>query len=262
MAKILLIEDEDDERAFCRMQLESLGHVVIEAPEGETGLKAFREESPDLVFTDIVMPVMEGFETIREIKRLQPQARILAMSRGGSNPASAYLRIAQKFGASQVLAKPFSVEELDVALSSILPPELHPRSPQSLTFLVLDDNPDGRLLNRGLLEHAFPRSTVVECSSPNEAINASSRLRLDAVITDHHLGESNGGEFIRQLRAQGATCPVLMVTASSDPKVHARAYDAGASRVFFGDNMNFTGYLRGKLGEKAAPRALRSEESS
>lgn len=249
MAKILLIEDEDDERAFCRMLLESLGHAVTEAKNGEVGLQAFRDEAPDLVLTDIVMPVMEGFETIREIKRIRPQARILAMSRGGANPASAYLRIAQKLGASQVLAKPFSVEELDLALAGVLPPELHRRPVHSLTFLVLDDNPDGRLLNRSMLEQAFPRSTVVECGSTREAIDASSRLRLDAVITDHHLGESNGGEFIRQLRAQGAACPILMVTNSSDPKVHERAYTAGASRVFFGGNMNFTSYLRDKLAE-------------
>ncbi len=247
MAKILLIEDEDDERAYYRMLIETLGHVVIEAREGAEGLKAFRETAPDIVLTDLVMPVKEGFETIRSIKELDPYARILAMSRGGTNPAGAYLRVAQKFGASQVLAKPFSVEELSTAISQLLPKELPVASTKAFTFLVLDDNATARFLNRSLIEGAFPRSTIVECGSVTEAVDTSARIRLDAVITDHHLGEEGGDEFVRRIRAQGAACPVLMVTNSSDPHVHERAYAAGASRVFFGANTNFTSYLRAEL---------------
>lgn len=250
MARILLIEDEDDERALYRAQLESLGHVVMEAPNGKEGLKQFRLTAPDVVLTDLVMPEMEGFETIREMKSVHPAARVLAMSRGGSNPAGAYLRIAQKFGASQVLAKPFSVEELKAALEALLPPADLPVQAKPFVFLVLDDDVTARFLNRSLLETVFPQSTVVECGSVGEAIDTTAQVPVDAVITDHHLGASDGSEFVERLRAQGASCPVLMVTNSSDPKVHARAYAAGASRVFFGNDTNFTAYLQDELGKR------------
>lgn len=243
MARILLIEDQDELRKAIRIQLVRLGHTVIEADNGKSGLEQFRAEPIDLVITDIVMPVMEGIETIRCMRKAQPEVGIIAMSGGGGNPAGAYLRIAQRIGADQLLAKPFSPEELRLAVEAVVQREVGGRR----TFLVLDDNADTRYLNRALLESEFPNSLVVESQTVEEALAASEGHQLDAVITDHHLGESNGSEFVASLRSRGAICPILMVTGSSDPKVHARAMAAGASRVFFGSETDFTGYLRDHL---------------
>ena len=55
--------------------------------------------------------------------------------------------------------------------------------------------------------------------------------RLDIVLTDHSLRGDNGAGFIARLRELRVTCPVVMVTGSSDPKVHEQAYAAGATRV-------------------------------
>jgi CheY-like chemotaxis protein len=243
MARILLIDDQDELRMAIRVQLERLGHQVIEAPDGKVGLERFHAESPDLVITDLVMPVMEGIETIRRLRQANPTLGIIAISGGGGNPASAYLRVAKAFGADQMLAKPFSPEELKLAVQAVLQRDIA----DALTFLVLDDNAETRYLNRALLESEFPNSVVMESRTVEEALASSKGHRLDAVITDHHLGESNGGEFVASLRARGALCPILMVTGSSDPKVHARAMAAGASRVFFGTETDFTGYLRDQL---------------
>ncbi len=219
---------------------------MVDAPNGLVGLQQFRATSPDLVLTDLMMPIMEGLETIPVLRRAQPSLKIIAMSGGGTNPAGSYLRIAKKLGADYTLAKPFSLAELSTAVAALLPPP-PPVSPESLQFLVLDDDATSRALNRDLLETAFPRSTVIECGSVDSAIAASTKLQLDAVISDHYLGQSDAGEFLRTLRRNGATCPVLMVTGSSDPKVHARAYEAGATRVFAGQDSDFIGYLRDTL---------------
>jgi CheY-like chemotaxis protein len=88
---------------------------------------------------------------------------------------------------------------------------------------------------------------VVECSTIDEALRACKRARFDGVLTDHHLADQNGPAFMAQLRAAGVRCPVVVVTGSSNPEVHARAYAAGASRVFFGSEMDFTGYFRRKF---------------
>jgi two-component system, chemotaxis family, chemotaxis protein CheY len=244
MSRILLIEDEDAQRAAVRAQLVALGHTVEEAANGKIGLARFHATPPDLVITDLVMPEMEGLETIRALKQANPTVKIIAMSGGGANPAGTYLRAAQQLGASVGLAKPFSKHELEAALAKLLPNATPPTSP---IFLVLDDNATSRYMNRSLLETEFPRSQVIECGTVRDAIAVSNRVHLDAVITDHHLGESDGAEFVAKLRAHGATCPVVMVTNSSDPKVHERAYAAGAARVFHDGKMDFTGYLRQKL---------------
>lgn len=80
-----------------------------------------------------------------------------------------------------------------------------------------------------------------------EALRACKQNKFDGVLTDHHLGDQNGPAFMAQLRSAGVQCPVVMVTASSDPKIHARAYAAGASRVFYGSKLDFTGYFRRML---------------
>lgn len=246
MPKILLIEDDDDVRAVVREQLVHLGYEVEEAENGKVGLDCFIHSGADLVLTDLTMPVMEGLETIGRLRKLSPSLKIVAMSGGGLVPAGEYLRIARKMGATQALAKPFSGGELEMVLKDTLKAEDKPAEPV-LTFVVLDDDVTARTLNRAVIEREFPNSQVVECESLDAALAASHRQPVAAVITDHHLGEADGSEFIRRLRAQGTRCPVLMVTNSDDPAVHRRAYAAGASRVFGGGGKNFRDYLHNTL---------------
>lgn len=247
MPKILLIEDDADVRAVVRDQLIHLGHDVEEAENGKVGLDCFARSGADLVITDLTMPVMEGLETIGRLKKQSPSLKIIAMSGGGMIPAGEYLRVARKMGATQTLAKPFSGGELELVLREVLKADEKPAEP-ALTFVVLDDDETARALNRHLIKGEFPSSTVLECETLDAALVASQDKSVSAVITDHHLGEADGGEFIRRLRAQGTRCPVLMVTNSEDPSVHRRAYAAGAARVFGGSNIvAFREYLHNTL---------------
>ncbi|MEO5960133.1 MAG: response regulator [Opitutaceae bacterium] len=112
----------------------------------------------------------------------------------------------------------------------------------------MDDAEDNRVLTAIALGKGFPGSVTLECATLEEAIGAAGDRTLDAVITDHHLGAEDGEEFMRALRAVSGGCPVVMVTASSDPSVHRRAYAAGAHRVFAGADFDFVPYLQAILG--------------
>lgn len=68
--------------------------------------------------------------------------------------------------------------------------------------------------------------------------------RPDGIVTDHHLGAHDGVQFMRPLAAAGVECPVIMVTASSDPAVRRRAREAGAARVFTPTDRDFVAYFR------------------
>jgi len=83
MAKILVADDNDQIRNMLVVVLEEAGYEVFTASNGIDAEKLFRERKPDLVITDIVMPDQEGVKTILDIRRLDPAARIIAMS-GGS----------------------------------------------------------------------------------------------------------------------------------------------------------------------------------
>lgn len=68
MAKILLIDDEPDLRSTTRRLLEKAGHEVLEADSGDEGLGILKTERADLIFLDIMMPKMDGWEVLLRIK--------------------------------------------------------------------------------------------------------------------------------------------------------------------------------------------------
>ena len=112
MAKVLVIDDEKGVREMVRRMLESEHHTILEAADGIDGVKVFQEEQPDVVVTDIIMPNADGLEVIQRILKINPQAKIVAMSGGGRLADETYLKYARKFGAATVLSKPFPPDEL------------------------------------------------------------------------------------------------------------------------------------------------------
>lgn len=116
MARILVIDDEELARFTIREILETAGHDVTEARDGEEGI-AFQAANPfDLIITDIIMPRKEGVETIIELKRDHPNLRIIAISGGGRTRNLDFLKLAEEYGADKVLPKPFSEDELLAAV--------------------------------------------------------------------------------------------------------------------------------------------------
>lgn len=116
MAEILVIDDELQMRSLIARVLKGAGHTVHEASNGRQGIDLYRRENPALVIMDIIMPDMEGIETIRALRREAPTLPILAIS--GSIHAL-YLDAATTLGATGVLAKPFGVDELLSAVGEL-----------------------------------------------------------------------------------------------------------------------------------------------
>ena len=117
-AHILVIDDDHGVRLMLRSLLEAAGYQIVEAVDGKKGLMQLRERPADLVITDIVMPKMEGLETIREIKRGFPDVRIIVVS---GSPG--YLPRALEAGADRAFPKPFSRDELLCAVEGLLQTE-------------------------------------------------------------------------------------------------------------------------------------------
>ena len=109
MARILVIDDIDFTRQTISAMIKRGGHEVLEASNGKLGLLSFEENKPDLVVTDILMPEMEGLETIKRMKHSQPHVPIIAITGSTDSP---FMKIALKFGAVKGLYKPFKQAEL------------------------------------------------------------------------------------------------------------------------------------------------------
>ena len=89
MARILVVDDEPDQRFLLRRIFERAGHEVTEATDGAAAVKAIRELPPDLVVTDMMMPIMGGAEFIQCLRDDPATAHIPILAASGENQAGA-----------------------------------------------------------------------------------------------------------------------------------------------------------------------------
>lgn len=115
--RFLVVDDDPFIREALRLALTKRGHEVTLASHGREALARLQETPAEVLLTDIFMPEMEGIETIQKIRRSHPQMIIIAMSGGSPMTLTVdFLQVARQFGATQVLDKPFTTDQLDAAL--------------------------------------------------------------------------------------------------------------------------------------------------
>ena len=116
MARILVVDDEKPARFTIRDILESAGHEVDEATNGNEAISSQSANPFDLIIIDIIMPEKDGAGATIELKRNYPDLKIIAISGGGRTKNLDCLKLApelaDEFGADRILAKPFSEDEL------------------------------------------------------------------------------------------------------------------------------------------------------
>jgi two-component system, chemotaxis family, chemotaxis protein CheY len=110
--RVLVIDDDVAVRQTIALLLDDAGIDVIQAADGKEGLSLLPCSQPDLIVTDIIMPEKEGIETIMEIRKLDRDIPIIAISGGGRIGNADFLEIASRLGASVTLPKPFDPETL------------------------------------------------------------------------------------------------------------------------------------------------------
>ena len=120
MKKILIIDDDDLFRGMTKRLLEKEGYTIVEAVNGLEGVRVAVEMVPDLVVTDIIMPDMDGLETISSLRKDNPEIRIIAVSGGGRIASTCYLPTAEVLGAQKSFDKPFKTKEFLNAVNELL----------------------------------------------------------------------------------------------------------------------------------------------
>jgi PAS domain S-box-containing protein len=115
--RVLVVDDEEAIRFVTQQTLEAHGYVVDVAEDGAQGLQKFVQLSPDLVLTDLMMPVMDGTVLIAALRRLSPQVKVIAAS--GLQTGGKVARVAALEGTA-FLAKPYTAESLLVLVRRTL----------------------------------------------------------------------------------------------------------------------------------------------
>jgi CheY-like chemotaxis protein len=116
----MIVDDDETFRRTLGETLARAGYAVSAAENGSDALRLHQQETFDLIITDLIMPEKDGFETIIELRRRQPDLKIIAISGGGRVDADDYLPIAQHLGAARALEKPFTSDEIHEAVASLL----------------------------------------------------------------------------------------------------------------------------------------------
>lgn len=117
---ILVIDDDENIRRLLRAILEPEGYQVLEASDGNQGVKEYQRSPTDLVITDLIMPGKEGIETIRDLRREFPNVKIIAVSGGGRIGPDSYLKMAKGVGALCTLSKPIDRSGLLDAVKEVM----------------------------------------------------------------------------------------------------------------------------------------------
>ncbi len=131
--RILVVDDEPRMIGFIRMNLELEDHMVIEAHSGLDALDAIRTQLPDLVLLDVMMPELDGFETLRMLREFSDIPVIMLTAKGEENDKVQGLEL----GADDYITKPFGPRELSSRIKAIFRRLEKPSTEEAI--LAIDD---------------------------------------------------------------------------------------------------------------------------
>lgn len=117
MAKILLVEDEENIRTFLKINLKRNNFDVIEASSGEEGIKKAIEEKPDLAVLDVMLPGIDGFEVCKTLREYYSSIGIIMLT---ARTQDIDKIMGLEYGADDYIVKPFNPLEIVLRIKAIL----------------------------------------------------------------------------------------------------------------------------------------------
>lgn len=211
---ILVVDDLRSSRLTLGGILEDEGHNVVLAENGYQAIEAARQVPFDLIFMDIKMPGINGVQTFREVKKLNPRAAVIMMT---AYSVEDLVREALEEGAYAVVYKPFDMEHI----VSIIESALH-----KTLILVVDDYFADREALKGVLEERGYR--VVTAGSGAEAVARVREKHFNVIFLDIRLPDVDGTQIFEQVKAIDPDVAVIMMTGYSEEELVRRAISRGA----------------------------------
>lgn len=205
--KILVIDDDADARELLSNYLAEHCKQVLTAADGRVGLEMARNEKPDLITLDLMMPEMNGWEVLNKLKADDELAEIPVIVIS----IVAETRRAAVLGAVDAITKPVSQSKL----SQVLQRCLSDNSMSGAKLLVVDDEPDARDLISNMMSDQV--GEIRTAGNGREALSRLEQYQPDLIILDLMMPVMDGLSFLRVLRADKRFIgiPVVVVTAKN-----------------------------------------------
>ena len=219
---ILVVEDDEDVRAYTVEILRELGYRVIEAHDGPAALRFIEDgdRQIDLLFTDVVMPEMSGRQLVEQARKLRPGLKVLYTSGYTRN---AIVHNGRLDAGVEMIAKPFTYQALSARIRDLID------SSGSRRILLVGSDGTQRIVLRNALGAAG--HIVDEAATSIEALG---RLRAaggqyKAVVLEDDLAEGRGEKLVREIRAMHLDLAIVLITA--DIGLHDRFAADRCTRV-------------------------------
>lgn len=120
MSTILVIDDDEQFNLMLKSALEIKGYNVGTASNGRDAKALYQNKQYDVIITDIIMPDVDGYEVILDLRRLNMSDRTIAVSGGGRTAAEDYLVTAQHFDVAATFNKPVDLQALRSKVEEII----------------------------------------------------------------------------------------------------------------------------------------------
>jgi two-component system, chemotaxis family, chemotaxis protein CheY len=235
---ILLVEPSSAQKKIITQQFDELGvEQYLTADTGAQALDIIESEQPDIVISSMFLEDMTGSDLVLELREnpLTVDTPFILIS---TVTSFAELNPIKQAGASAVLPKPFSTQDLKraiVATQEWDTPgqiQLEDRNPENLQILMVDDSHlSRRMIIRTLKKMGFQK--ITEAENGRQAIPLIEHNHYDLILTDYNMPEMDGHELLLYIRTKSRQpqVPVLMVTTEGDESTLSAIQHDGVSAI-------------------------------
>jgi signal transduction histidine kinase/CheY-like chemotaxis protein len=217
---VLVVDDDAAARDLLGRFLRRAGFTVLTAATGEQAIRMAREQRPDVITLDVIMPEMDGWEVLRALKADPDVEHIPVILLTITDDQN----LGYALGAAEYLTKPVDWDRLGAILGRM-------QADAEATALVVDDDVSARDIARRALERAGWR--VREAENGRTALDELARATPALIILDLMMPEMDGFEFVASLhdRPDWRAIPIIVIT-SMDVSAADRARLGGVGRIF------------------------------
>ncbi|NME67961.1 response regulator [Flammeovirga aprica] len=229
--KVLVVEDNMFNQLLVVNILEGWGMEIVTAENGQEAIEKFEEHTFDIVLMDIQMPVMDGIEATKIIrKKFDDTLPIIALT---ANSGADDQKLYRMSGMNACVAKPFDLEEFETTIKNFLTQdniinEKEPDTPASSQkrVLIVEDNPFNVLLLKGILEQWD--LMIDEAENGRIAVDMVKITDYDLILMDIQMPEMDGVEATEIIRNDlKIDKPIIAITANSQPDLVQKYFNVG-----------------------------------
>ncbi|MDD5347943.1 MAG: response regulator [Candidatus Omnitrophica bacterium] len=203
LTRVLVVDDEQGVRNFLKKLLELKGAIVTLANNGYEGIDAAGHAAFDWIFLDIRMPGIDGVQTLKKLKALQPSAKFVMMT---GYSVEGLLAEAKDDGIFASIKKPFDINQVTAFLGK----EFVRSEKEPLSVLVIDD--DKAVLDTFTRVLKSAACSVTCADTGGKALEAIASQDFSLVFLDIKLKDSNGIELFNKLMQLRPNLKVLLMT--------------------------------------------------